>query len=82
MAVLKPTKKHEPMKCLQRWNMDSRGKKILWKEIRTEKAFASCNIYIIFGKVVKIANGQVWNSNLSKQQSVSRGGTRSVELRT
>jgi hypothetical protein len=34
MTVLKPTKKHEPMKRLQRRNMRNGGKKVLKKEMR------------------------------------------------
>jgi hypothetical protein len=35
MAMLKPTKEHEPMQSLQRRNMGNCGKKRLLKEMRT-----------------------------------------------
>ena len=34
MTVLKPTKKHEPMKCLQGRNMRNGGKEVLSKAVR------------------------------------------------
>lgn len=45
------------MKGLQRRNMRNGREKVL------------CNIYVIFGNVVKVANGQLWNSGMFDSHS-------------